>query len=58
MSSLIINDLILYIKNIKDILIITIDTSGKLYIQGNKGEFKTKQLESFGGNWWKELLQL
>lgn len=38
-------------KNIKDILIITIDTSGKLYIQGNKGEFKTKQLESFGGTW-------
>lgn len=38
-------------KSIKEILIITIDTEGKLYIQGNKGNYKTKQLENYGGNW-------
>jgi len=38
-------------KSIKEILIVTIDTDGKMYIQGNKGNFKTKQLENYGGNW-------
>ena len=38
-------------KNIKDILIITIDSSGKLYIQGKKGNYLITQLENYGGDW-------
>lgn len=39
------------IKSIKDLLILTINNSGKLYIQPKKGKFTTLETDYQGGNW-------
>ena len=39
------------IKSIKDILIITINNNGKLYIQPKNGQFQTLETNYSGGNW-------
>ena len=39
------------IKSIKDLLILTINNSGKLYIQPKKGKFTTLETNYQGGNW-------
>ncbi len=39
------------IKSLKDILILTFDNNGKIYVQPRKGKFQTIQTEYQGGNW-------
>lgn len=39
------------IKNIKDILILTFDNEGKIYVQPNKGKFQTIETGYSGGEW-------
>lgn len=39
------------IKNIKDIILLTINNQGKMYIQPKNGKFKTIETEYQGGNW-------
>ena len=39
------------IKSLKDILILTFDNNGKIYVQPCKGKFQTIQTEYQGGNW-------
>lgn len=39
------------IQSIKDVLILTINNNGKLYIQPKKGKFETLETDYSGGNW-------
>lgn len=38
-------------KSIKEILLLTINTNGKIYVQGKSGSFKTFDTDYKGGNW-------
>lgn len=38
-------------KSIKDILLLTLNNNGKMYIQGKSGSFKTLDTNYKGGNW-------
>jgi len=38
-------------KSIKDILILTINNNGKMYVQGKTGSFQTIETNYKGGNW-------
>ncbi len=38
-------------KSLKEILILTINNNGKIYVQGKTGSFKTIETEYQGGNW-------
>ena len=40
------------IKNVKDVLVLTADGNGKLYLQVKKQKFKTVQVEYPGGKTW------
>ena len=39
------------IKSIKDVLLLTMDNSGKIYVQPRQGKFETIQTNYKGGNW-------
>ncbi len=42
------------IKHLKDVLLITLDNAGKLYIQPKQGSFTVYKSSYKGGTWWNE----